>query len=337
MVGFSAGRIWVYCVRWMWIGVAVGCFIGCAAPTEQIRFASDGARPTETDIDQDPWRLLPRGAVAFFRTDSSIWEADFGDDLAKALIEHLPLPSAVAVSPQSDIQLVVGAAYATVNNDVAFVCQGRFDREALNGALTSSSKNALGEEIVSIVFAGETMHVAGAFAMAVLSSKTMVFGTQLGVRRVLEVVEEGRLARELPAWFETLLKTPDAAVQVGIDLDAQAVPTVFRTRLEFLNHLRAARLLGNYKGGGINLAGALTFDTPQAAETAATEVNSAEEQLDRYRFLVQSLGLPQLFRRVAAQATGKDVQFAVEVESDAVSYLIEKGSEVSALFMEQEQ
>ncbi len=337
MVGFGARRFWSHCIRYAWVGVALGCWTGCAGPAEQIRFASDAARPLSADIDHDPWRLLPRGAVAFFRTDHSIWEADFGDDLAKALLAHLPLPPDVPVSPQSDIKLIVGAAYATVNNDVAFVCQGRFDRDALNQAFNSASRTALGDEIVSIVFAGEKMHVAGAFAMAVLSSKTMVFGTQLGVRRVLEVVEEGRLARELPPWFETLLQNPDATVQVGVDLDAQPVPTVFRTRLEFLNHLRAARLLGNYKGGGINLAGALTFDTPQSAETAVSEINSAEEQMDRYRFLVQSLGMPRLFRRIAAQATGKDVQFAVEVESDAVSYLIDKGSEVSELIMEQEQ
>jgi hypothetical protein len=289
------------------------------------------------DIDHDPWRLLPRGAVAFLRTDQSIWTADFGDDLAQSLLTHLPLPEGAALSPQSDIELIVGAAYATVNNDVALVCQGRFDRDALNRAFASSSKTALGEEIVSIVFAGEKMHVAGALAMAVLSSKTMVVGTQLGVRRVLEVVEEGRLARELPPWFETLLQNQDATLQVGIDLDAQPVPAVFRTRLEFLNHLRAARLLGNYKGGGINWAGSLTFDTPQSAQTAVTEINSADEQMDRYRFLVQSLGVPRLFRRIAAQATGKDAQFAVEVEADAVSYLIDNGSEVSELVMAQEQ
>src|SRR6187402_607634 len=316
---------------------AVAWMVGCAAPVEQIHFASERARPTALEIDRDPWRLLPQGAVSFFRTDQSIWEADFGDDLAQALTERLPLPSGVKLTPQSDIQLIVGAAYATVNNDVAFVCQGRFDRAALNQALAAPATTALGEPIVSIVFAGENMHVAGAFAMAVLSSKTMVFGTQLGVRRVLEVVEEGRLGRHLPAWFETLLATPSATLQLGIDLDAQPVPTVFRTRLEFLNHLRAARLLGNYKGGGINLAGSLTFDTPQSAEIAVTEVNSAEEQMDRYRFLVQSLGMPRLFRRIKAQATGKDVQFAVEVEAEAVSYVIDKGSEVSALIMEQEQ
>lgn len=304
-------------------------FFGCTSVQEEIRVASDHPRPPPEAIDQDPWQLLPKGAVGLLRVDKEVWKADFGQDLAAAFVGHLPQPADVPFDPAMDVDLIVGAAYATVQNDVVFVCQGRFRPNDIAHAMSGSPKTRAGQAVTKITFAGETMYVSAPFAMVILTPKTMVLGTQLGVRRVLEVVEEGRMKRHLPAWYEALLARPGADLQLGVDLDADAVPAVLRTRLEFLNHLRAARLLGNYKGGGLNLAGSLTFDTPQAAAQAGQEISSADDQMEQFRLLLQTLGMPVLFKRIAAQATGKDAQFAVEVEGDAVSYFLKNLNQVS--------
>ncbi len=55
---------------------------------------------------------------------------------------------------------------------------------------------------------------------------------------------------------------------VGVDLDAQPVPATLRTRLTFLEGLRAARILGNFQPPGMNVAGTLTYDRPESAEMA---------------------------------------------------------------------
>jgi hypothetical protein len=200
----------------------------------------------------------------------------------------------------------------------------------------SAAQKEEGHPISSVHFAGETMYVREGAGLCLLTNKTLVFGTQLGVRRVLEVVEEHRMGRHLPSWFESLLKQPGAHLQLGLDLDSQPVPSVLRTRLEFLNHLRAGRLVGNYEGGGVNLAGALTFDTPAAATEAERQFASANEQLDQYRIVMRALSMPEPFRSIAGKATGKDTQFAIEVEAEMISFLLTRGSEFLSQFLDEE-
>ncbi len=323
--------------RWKRAGVAsllmVLCVGGCAAVPEEIQSAADASRPSAEEIDEDPWRLLPPGAVAYARTDAAIWTSDFADDLAAKMVEYVPLARDAGLEPKRDIQLVIGGFYATVQNDVAFVAQGRFDRAAVERSAKIRSSD--GSSSVQVgTFASETIYVEHQAAMALLSNKTLVFGTQLGVRRVLEVVEERRMRRALPKWFEALLEQPGAHVQIGLDLDAQAVPAVLRTRLSFLNHLRAARLVGNYKGGGVNLAGALTFDTPGAAADAERRIEGAQEEIDRYRLLMRALKMPEPFRRIEGKATGKDAQFAIELEAEAVSFALSQGDALLSQVME---
>lgn len=314
------------------------CFVAltssaCSKRQEEIRVASDLSGPTPEEIDKDPFRLLPPGAVALVRFDAHVWTSDFADELAQLMTHYLPVAEGSALAPERDIQVTVGAVYATVQNDVVFVGQGQFDQVKVASAVSASPQTQLGRPITTVEFAGQTMYVADQAALAILTTKTAVFGTQLGVRRVLEVVEERRMKRHLPPWFESLLEQKDAQLQIGVDLDAEAVPAVLRTRLEFLNHLRAARLVGNYEGGGLNLVGSLTFDTPQSAQVAEAQLNSAEDELDQYRMVMTALAIPSPFRRIEAQAVGKDAQFAVEIEGEAMSYLFTKGSNVLDQFL----
>src|SRR5690606_21276088 len=126
--------------------------------------------------------------------------------------------------------------------------------------------------------------------MSILTDRTLVFGTQLGVRRVLERVEEGRLKREVPTWFETLLSEKAASFQLGIDLDAQPIPATLGEKMPFMKGLRAARLLGNFRDPGMNLAGTLTYKAPIEASEAATVLNNLDEDLERYDLVLRALG-----------------------------------------------
>jgi hypothetical protein len=174
------------------------------------------------------------------------------------------------------------------------------------------------------------MYVADQVAMSILTDETMVFGTQLGVRRVLERVEEGRLSRNLPLWYEALLEEGAAQFQLGIDLDSQPIPAAFGDKLAFLEGLRAARLLGNFKSPGVNVAGTLTYSEPKRAREAAEELASAREDLGKYALLFAALNIPQPIERLDARAADKETQIAVELEGEAVAKILDNMSQFAS-------
>lgn len=287
-----------------------------------------GRRATIQSIDEDPWQLLPPGAVMWLRLDMKpAFQAEFGPQMEKIMLDLLPFANGSGIQPRRDIDVVVGALYATVGSDVVAIGQGRFDPQAIERAVTQKPESTAGLPIQVVTFAGTKMYIAGQTAMAVLTESTLVFGTQLGVRRVLERVEEGRLRRILPAWYEALLTQEAADFQWGIDLDSQPVPAAFRTQLEFLNQLRAARLLGNFRDPGLNLAGTLTYETPHSAESATLELAGLEKNLGKYEIILAALRVPQPIRSLRAQAIDKDTQVAIEVNGRAIAAFLDNAAQ----------
>lgn len=309
--------------------VLCGLLASCSSTKEVIVVTAEGRRAAPSQFDDDPFVLLPPGAVMWWRVDAkAAMASSFGDSLANRLSELLPFAGGAGVDLQTDMDLVVGALYATVGSDVVAISQGRFDADRIADAVATNPTSVAGHEIQTSVYAGATMYVASHAAMAILSKKTLVFGTQLGVRRVLEQVEEGRLKRDLPKWYEALLTQGNAELQWGIDLDAEPVPAAFRTQLGFLNDLRAARLLGNFREPGFNLAGALTYDRPQAASAAAAELLKVEDNLDRYEMILTALRIPQPISSLKAQSLDKEAQIAIEFEGTALKAIFDAGPQL---------
>lgn len=300
----------------------------CSSTQEVIVITGQGRRATPQTIDGDPWQLLPPGAVMWLRLDMKpAFQAEFGAQIEKLMVDLLPFASGSGIEPRRDMDVVVGALYATVGSDVVAIGQGRFNPQAIERAVAEKPVSAGGLPIQVVTFAGTTMYIAGQTAMAVLTESTLVFGTQLGVRRVLEGVEEGRLKRTLPAWYEALLSQGAADFQWGIDLDSQPVPAAFRTQLEFLNQLRAARLLGNFRDPGLNLAGTLTYETPRSAESATLELTGLEKNLGKYEIILAALRVPKPIRSLRAQAIDKDTQVAVELNGRAIAAFMDNAAQ----------
>lgn len=303
---------------------------GCASAPERIEMARTTVAVEDAEIDADPFALLPGGAVGWGRVDlRKLGGVEYANQLYAVLDEQLPVPRESGFVFARDVDLVGSAAYGAVGFDVLSVLVGRFDKDALEAFLASRSELA-GQPLVVGRYAGRNVFVRGGASLSVLTDRTAIVGTELGVRRALERIEEGRLKRSTPAWFDELLRNEKASLAIGLDLDAQVIPSVLRTRLDFLEGLRAARLLGNFEAPGLNLAGTLTYDKPKTASDAAASILEKAEQLRRAELLLLVLRMPRPFRRVEASAGGRDTQIALEVEGRAISIALERRAELAS-------
>lgn len=303
----------------------------CASKQEIIRVTSEGRTSSDAEVDEDPWKLLPSGAVIWLRADAqALFSSEVGPSVTAFLDESLPFAAGAGLDPKADVDFVVGGMYATVGSDAVAICKGRFKKQAIADAIKKSPKTKLGLPIQTMQYSGATMYVVEQMAMSVLTEETLVFGTQLGVRRALERVEEGRLGRSLPSWYEALLTEGAAQFHLGIDLDSQPVPAAFGDKLSFLKGLRAARILGNFREPGLNMAGTLTYTEPSTAKAAAEELLGARDDLGKYALLMAALNIPQPIDRLEAQATDKDTQIAIELEGTALARILENASQFAA-------
>ncbi len=312
------------------LGLLLLCLVlGCAKPQEVILVTGEGRRASTQEIDEDAFRLLPPGAVVLVRVDAErMFASDFGKELGRLLTEMLPFAKGAGISPERDISVVVAAMYATGGMDMTFVCKGKFRGEATATSIKENPKTESGKAILTVSYAGATMYVAGEVAMAILTDQTMVFGSQLSVRRVLEGVQEGRLARHVPKWFESMLSRSSADFQIGVDLDAQPIPSTLGEQVELLKSVRAARLLGNFEEPGLNFAGTLSYRDPESAEEASKRIEGLTESLDRYGVLLAALQIPQPIVRLEAKPTGKETQVVAELRGDSVAELLKNASQL---------
>ncbi|HSC89666.1 MAG TPA: hypothetical protein VLC09_20430 [Polyangiaceae bacterium] len=312
-------------------GLALACLAlpGCAAPPEQIVLTAAGRGAPDADVDGDPWRLLPGGAVAWVWLDAkALAAASFGTEANQVLVEHLPLSSKGDFNLGSDVDQVVLGMYATAGADAVAVARGRFDREGIAAAIAADPTARNGRPIQVNSFAGRKVYVTDGWAMVPVTKQTLVFGSEVGVRRVLERIEEGRLLRSLPSWYEQMLAQKTAALVLGVDLDAQPVPSVLRTKLAFLEGMRAGRLLGNFSDPGMHLAGTLTYDSPESAVRASAALEAQAAALRRAEMLLAMLKMPRPIRSLETRATGKDTQVTVAVDGRAIAMLLTQTDEV---------
>lgn len=311
----------------------VSALAGCKSSPELIVETGAGRQATPAEIDEDPWALLPGGAIALAQVNAQeLVGASYGSEVVTLLRDHLPLARDAGLDLEKDIDQVVLGVYATAGSDVAAVATGRFRKERIVEAIRRDPVAVHGREIRINEFAGFEVYVVDFAAMVPLTENTLVFGSEIGIRRVLERIEEGRLERSLPPWYERMLQQQKAHFALGIDLDAQPVPAALRTRLAFLKGLRAGRLLGNFEEPGLNVAGTLTYDRPDSAKNAVRYIQEQEKMLSRASVLMRMLKMPRPIDRLEARAVDKEAQVAAEIEGRAIAAILMRFDEVIERF-----
>ena len=165
------------------------------------------------------------------------------------------------------------------------------------------------------MYAGRATYSVGAVQYAVLTSKTIVAGTGDALRRVLERVESGALARAMPPWMVDTLETKGAELALAADFETQPIASaaIGSVGLAWLEGLRLARVIGNFEARGMNVAGTLTYAQPERAQAAADNLRSLGGLLRTFGPLLGGVRLQNL--EVTTDANDLRCKFAVDESS----------------------
>ncbi|HET9958245.1 MAG TPA: hypothetical protein VFQ61_27310 [Polyangiaceae bacterium] len=276
-------------------------------------------------IDADPLALLPPNAVGAATLDArALFASRFGARLFALTQAKSPLPASAEFDPRRDLERVYVGFYSMQGADVAGVATGTFQPEKIEAAATSNPQTFGGAKLTLQEYAGRNMYLTDSLGFCVLTSRTVLFGDETGMRRALDRISEGRAQRKLPAWMVDVLERPKAPLSGGADFTSQPLSAAAREQVPFLNGVKTLAVVGNFQEPGLNLAGTLTYDEPEAALRGAENLRKMHERLANYAAILSIIGLPQPVRSLEARAEDKEVRFVAGVDGAAVAVLLEK-------------
>jgi hypothetical protein len=233
------------------------------------------------DLDADPASLLPGSAVAVMSLDARAFFASpsFGPQLAQAAEKYFPVGQEAGFSPSRDLARVTCGSYAMQGADVACVLTGQFDPARVQQMADQHVQVKSGGMLVASSYAGRTLYTVNNVGFTVLSPKTVLAGTETGIRRALDRVAAGRIQRDIAPWMSQTLDTQNAPLALAADFGSQQVPQNTGVPIPITQGLRSARLLGNFGPPGLNLAGSLTYPDPATANNASQAIQSQTKLL----------------------------------------------------------
>jgi hypothetical protein len=298
---------------------------GCAKKEDVVVQTGAGKELSEPAIDADPLALLPPNAIGVLTLDAkALFASSFGARLLALAQSRSPLPAAADFDAARDLQHVYAGFYSMQGADVAGVAIGHFQPEKIRSAADSQLQTATGAPVVKSEYAGRTVYTSRGVGMTVLTSRTVLFGDETGIRRALDRIHEGRAQRSLPKWMAELLTSEKAPIAGGADFTSQPVSDAVRDQIKFVDGLETVSLVGNFQDPGLNVAGTLVYGDPAAATRGVDNLMALHGRLSSYAPILAVIGIPQPIRRVEARAEDKQVRFVAGVDGNALVVLLEK-------------
>ncbi len=305
------------------VGAVVLALSGCAKTEDVIVHTAEGKEKTTAEIDADPLALLPGGAITVGVLDAAaLFSSQFGERLLEVSRRRAPLPESAGFDPKRDLTRVYFGVYTMQGADVAGVALGNFDQKRIEAAADGTQKTPLGVPVTKSSYAGRTLYTADSVGFTLLSSRTLLFGNQTGIRRSLDRIRAGTVKRQLPAWADKILNQPGAPFAFGSNLKDNPVPNALRSKLPFLDRVETLRVVGNFAPPGVNLAGTLVYPDEEAARTGAGKVSETRAMLEGYAPFLALLGIPQPVRKLEADAVGREGHFVAGIDAVAVAALL---------------
>jgi len=310
-------------------GIAVAS--GCAAHDDVIVKTGADKKLDDTQIDAEPVALLPGSAVGVAYLDArKLFASPFGARLLAVTQRRMPLPAAAGFDPKRDLEALWVGMYSMQGADVAGVAIGSFDRQKIEAAADGTQKTPLGVPVSKSTYSGRSLYTAGDVGFSVLTARVALFGNDVGVRRAIDRIEEGRARKQLPKYMTELLAKRNAPLVVAADLTSNPLPAAARDQISFTEGLDTLALIGNFEDPGLNLAGTLSYGDANKAQRGAQNLVLTRSMLDRYAPFLALMGIPQPIRRLEAQPKDETVSFVMAVDGAAVAVLLDKAQELLA-------
>jgi hypothetical protein len=201
----------------------------------------------------------------------------------------VPASDASGFDPSRDLDEITAGAYSLEGVDVAAVLRGRFDVQKINAAAdaqvaASASGGNGGTLFVKSSYADHTLYTVSNAGFCTLTSRTLLAGTETGIRRMLDKIRDKKIGRELDPTMAATLSPPTAAATSSVASEAGATssvaPIVFAANFHatpvpniapvpWLRALDSARVLANFDDPGLNVAGRLSFPDGTAAQAGS--------------------------------------------------------------------
>jgi hypothetical protein len=301
--------------------------LACGGPKESIVPTVALHELTPQQIDQDPVTLLPGGFVGFARLEASeAFKSPFGASLITLATQLAPLPPSTGFVIDRDLERVFVGLYSMQGVDLAGVAIGKFDEAAIRAAAQTQMATTGAASLVLSLYAGRTLYTVSNMGFCILTARTALFGSEIGIRRALDRIREGRAIQRLPAWTKELLDSQQAPIGVGVDLRANVVSESVRRQLGFVDGLDAARARGNFAPPGLNLAASLRYPTAEQAKTGADRVTHTRDMLSQAGFLMTLFGIAQPIERLEARPNGPEVDVVLAANGASLGRLISQAT-----------
>jgi hypothetical protein len=305
--------------------VVVGLVAACGGSKDSVN-----AKTAESQaIDADPLALLPSSAMAIARIDAKqmFQSGSVGGQLAQMAERMLPVGDEAGFKASRDLETIYAAGYSTTGADVVAVLRGTFDEQKIKSVAEQHTPTKGGGMLVASSYLGRQVYTLNNVGFTVISKQTVVAGGEAMIRRVIERLKDGNVARAQVPWMTQTIETPNAAFAAAADFANQpiAAASVGMVPLSWVKGMKAVRLVGNFKDPGLNIAATLTYpDKPSAAD--------ASEQVKRtagMASLLQFLGAPQL-KNLDVKAVETDVQVSFGVDDTQLKTFLQTAQQYMA-------
>ena len=305
------------------VGGASLSFVACAGEKNVIVPVEYANEAGPSAIDQDAWALLPAGPIGWAYLDAQqLFVSRFGPALVQLVSRRMPALESAGFNLQRDVEAVHVGVYSIQGADLLGVAIGRFDAEQIERAVEQHPVTPLGIQLTKTSYGGRTLFMAESAGFCVLTSRTALFGNQMGMRRAIDRIRRGKLDRKLPSWLESQMAARQAPVVLGMNLKDNPLSAATRSELPFLNGMETLGVLANFQEPGVNLAGTAGYADEGAAALGAQNLEHLDDYLQSMSSLMALIGIQQPLRSLTAEAQGNQARFVAEVDGTAVNRLL---------------
>ncbi|MCA9624617.1 MAG: hypothetical protein KC731_36585 [Myxococcales bacterium] len=324
---------------------------GC--PNDQSLVLVGGDTVNAADIDREPLRLMPTGALLLATLDApSLFQSSAGGDVARVVQNLLPVGPEAGVVAQRDVKRVWGGVYAMQGADFLAVVQGQFNVEALQRAAQARVQTPSGAPLVATRYGSYDIYTVANMGFVPLTNQTILSGNETSMRRALDRLRYGRLTVDLPGWMTDLLaqvtggarvqaagvpgmppvatpRNENAAFALVGDISREGVVAAASERLPFLTDLGMMRVLGNFASPGMNLVGSLTYPGEEQARLGAERLDDLQK-LAYLASLMATWGFGGRMPEMEVVQQGSSVAFATKLDTSLVSLMFRMIADLTA-------